>query len=118
MPTRVNFNLQREIKKEVSKLFEADVQKVATLLSKTLRRSEDLPITGAVITLAPGWTVEVDAMKQEYFLRNISTGLIVEEVAGQNLTNFRRAVWYHKASIDRAAKGETGVSTKRKRSRK
>lgn len=88
-------------------MFEADVQKVAELLSKTLRRKEELPITGGVITLAPGWTVEVDAMKQEYFLRNTSIGLIVEEVAGQNLTNFRRAVWYHKSAIDKATKEAT-----------
>lgn len=85
-------------------MFEADVQKVAELLSKTLRRKEELPIAGHMITLAPGWTVEVDAMKQEYLLRNTSTGLIVEEVAGQNLTNFRRAVWYHKSAIDKAIK--------------
>lgn len=88
-------------------MFEADVQKVAELLSKTLRRKEELPITGSVITLAPDWTVEVDAMKQEYFLRNTTTGLIVEEVVGQNLTNFRRAVWYHKSAIDKATKEAT-----------
>ena len=78
--------------------FEPDIQKVAKLVAKTLDKDR-FAITGATITLAPGWLVEVDALKEEYRLVHTGTGLILDQIQGANLTNFRRAVWYKRQEI-------------------
>lgn len=110
-------------------MFEPEVQKVAEALQRTLRRKEPLLIEENKVYLTSEWFVVVDTENQRYRLIDHSIGLIVEQVDHDDLTNFRRAVWYHKDAVQRSrkkdqqqarkqSKASTPTKVKRQRSRK